>query len=198
MSYFYKFLVFYFSINLTYWLTSLYCYSTDDKIMVNKAFKKVFFNILILLIPFILISLLFIPESEFLLEECLLHLFIYLLTIDFWLYVTHYLSHSKYLYKYHKIHHEFKYPSSITALYTHWIDFYFNNLLPVTIMPVILQSNWITILIWMIYVTFNAVYVSHSRITLDKCHLIHHKYFKYNYGVGIYMDKLFGTYRNNL
>jgi sterol desaturase/sphingolipid hydroxylase (fatty acid hydroxylase superfamily) len=193
-----KCISFYISMNLTYWLTCLYCYPADDKAMVKMALPRVFLNMFFVSIPaFVPINYL-ITERDFELYYFVRDITVYFLTIDFWLYCTHYLFHTRQLYKYHKVHHEFTVPSSVTALYTHWLDFYFNNLFPVLIMPIMLQSDPLTVLVWIVYTTFNAVYMSHSRITPDTSHLIHHKYFVYNYGVNVYMDRLFGTHKPEL
>jgi sterol desaturase/sphingolipid hydroxylase (fatty acid hydroxylase superfamily) len=193
-----EYILSYIIFNFTYWSTCYWCLKYDDIGMVYSSLNTVFNNVVYRSIPFIIIIGFIIPNIEFNLFRTITHLIIFFMTIDLCLFTTHYLSHCGFLYKYHKIHHKYNYPSSITALYTHWFDLYFNNFLPVIIVPIILQSDWITTMIWLIYVTFNAVYISHSRMSIDNTHLIHHKYFNYNYGVGMYMDKIFRTYKSEI
>ena len=48
-------------------------------------------------------------------------------------YYSHRLLHTKLLYKsIHKMHHKFKYPNSLSAIYCNSIEFLFSNLIPFT------------------------------------------------------------------
>ena len=113
---------------------------------------------------------------------------------DFFFYSIHRLMHTKYFYKFHKIHHEIKAPIGITAFYMHPIDYIFGNLLPIYLPTLIVQADLITMHIWIILSVGNSVIVSHGGF-LDKSefHDDHHKYFKYNYGTEMFMDDLFKT-----
>lgn len=189
-------LPYYLALNLTYWIACLICLRRDDWETTKKAFPRTFINITVLSIPLIIALSYLVSDRAFELERCIIHLAIMFLSVDFWMYITHYAFHHRYLYKYHKIHHEFTHPVGMVALYTHWSDLYFNNVLPVVATGLLLRSDYITMIIWIIITTFNAVFVSHSGATNDKYHLIHHRLVVYNYGICMYMDKILGTYKD--
>jgi sterol desaturase/sphingolipid hydroxylase (fatty acid hydroxylase superfamily) len=191
-------LTYYLTLNITYWLTCLWCAQYDNKEIIKQALPIALLNTLILPIPFLYCASQLFWNTEFSFTKLIIDLFIMFITIDFWFYITHYLSHSKLLYKYHKVHHEFKDPVGVSALYAHWIDLYFNNFLPIMIMGFILQSHWITMNIWIFISVFNSVYIAHSNRTTDIYHWIHHRTFNYNYGVCMYMDYMFNTKKENL
>lgn len=186
---------YYLTLNIVHWLTCLFCYRYDDKKITSEAFTTTFMNVSIYSIPAIYIFGSLIPNLEFSLIRTLIHLAIMFLTVDLCFYTTHYIFHNKYLYRFHKVHHEYKYPVAMVALYCHWMDFYFNNIFPIAVTGLLLGSDLITMNIWLAITTFNAIYVSHSGRTSDKFHLLHHVYVTCNYGIGFYMDKLLITSR---
>ena len=125
----------------------------------------------------------------------------YLLTpflLDISFYLAHRLFHTPFLYKFHKKHHELITPIGIGAFYMSSIEFYFGVIIPIFIPLFILGFKNIHLHIWTIILIGNAIYRSHSNIQdLSEFHNNHHIYFKYNYGIDIFMDFIFNTKYNN-
>ena len=131
--------------------------------------------------------------SSFNLFDCLCSIIISFLSIDFLFYVCHRILHNKYIYIWsHKKHHEFKYPVGIEALYLHWFDLLFGNALPFYFTIIYFQSHLYTLIIWNILIIGNTIYNAHSSYKSNN-HINHHIYFKVNYGIGLYMDKVLKT-----
>lgn len=165
----------------------------------KKTFYTVFMNVFIYSMPFIYISTYFLNlrNKTFSYFDTVKDLFISSFLVDIFFYFTHYLLHNKYLYKFHKKHHEIKDPIGMSALYSHVIDFYFTNLLPVILPMIILSSTYTTIHWWIFITTFNTIFIAHTSYEeISDFHLNHHKYTYYNYGAGELMDKIFGTHYN--
>lgn len=101
---------------------------------------------------------------------------------------------NKTLYKFHIVHHKFKYPIGLRAAYTHPIDYLFGNIVPFGMTPFFLNTDVLT----MCLITFSTVYSTvineHSDYNNCNHHLDHHKYFNCNYGSD-WMDAYFGTLR---
>ncbi len=174
--------------------------SKNIKTVINifkKTVKTVFMNVFIYSIPFIYISSYFLNlrNKKFSYFDSAKDLFISSYLIDIFFYFTHYLLHNKYLYIFHKKHHEIKEPIGMTALYAHIVDYYFSNLIPVLLPMVILSSTYVTIHLWIFLSILSTIIESHTSYeNLSNFHLNHHKYFNYNYGVGGKLDKLLGTH----
>lgn len=119
---------------------------------------------------------------------------------EFVFYYSHRLLHIPYLYKsIHQIHHIYRAPMAITALYTHPIEYVISNIFPIVIGPIICKSHIITIWIWQIIALTNTI-TSHSgynffnyKALSGDSHDIHHMRYKYNYGVLNILDYLHGT-----
>ena len=123
---------------------------------------------------------------------------------DLWFYTTHYLCHTKYLYKYlHKQHHKYTAPVGINALYANPIDFALTAQLSIILGPYLCKPHFYT------YMTYTFIVIlinilSHSGYNIyykqyllysSSFHDNHHKLFNKNYGTGFnIMDKVFNTY----
>lgn len=108
-------------------------------------------------------------------------------------YITHIIFHSvPILYKFHKVHHEFKEPIGITAAYTHPIDYIFGNLLPLGIIPLSLGIDSFSMTLITVYGRYQSIILEHSNYSNINHHQLHHKYFKYNYGA-IWIDNILKT-----
>ena len=111
-------------------------------------------------------------------------------------YFVHRLCHKyKFLYRFHIVHHEFKEPIGICAVYTHPIDYIFANLIPLGITPFALGMDIHTLSLLTIMGAYKTVKEEHSNYSDNRHHLNHHKYFNCNYGEG-WLDTLFGTIKN--
>ena len=130
------------------------------------------------------------------LSYSLFKLFIYKYVVDIPFYIGHRLFHTKYLYKYHKKHHEIKAPIGISALYSHPIDYIFGNLIPVFVPLILFNADFVSLHIWTFFTIFTTIYESHGGFSnLSEFHDFHHKYFRFNFGTNFFMDKLLNTYK---
>lgn len=122
---------------------------------------------------------------------------IYLFT-DIYFYHFHILLHSC-LYKYHKMHHEFKYPYALTGLYCSAFETIFLNVFSTALGPIIFQLEPPYLYIWIFIVSFNTI-LSHSGNTfpylVSNSHDKHHYTFNYNYGISPFFDYVHGTLYN--
>ena len=139
----------------------------------------------ILIIPLINSS-----NKQFSVYDTLKDLLISSFLIDPFFYFFHKCFHNKYLYKYHKVHHEIKNPYGFSSFYMHELDFMFGNVLPSFIPLIILSSTSTTVKIWIFITVTNTVLISHSGFDkISNFHDNHHKYTYYNYGaVDIQID----------
>ena len=113
---------------------------------------------------------------------------------QFLFYWAHRMMHTKYLKKFHNIHHKVIIPIGISALYAHPIDALLGNILPMGIIPILLGFHPYIIHVLITYMLFITIVLGHSNIKgLTNTHDLHHKYKQYNYGSSR-LDKLFGTY----
>ena len=115
---------------------------------------------------------------------------------DFLTYVFHRLAHLQIFYKYHKQHHEFKYPISIAALYADPLDFMLVNVIPFSAPIFLIHPDDTSIaLLTCAFVTITMIQAHGGYEILDDSHLNHHLYHKVNYGLGFF-DIIFGTKMN--
>ncbi len=113
---------------------------------------------------------------------------------DILFYTIHRLLHTRYLYRFHRKHHEFIRPFALTAIYSSPVEHVFSNLLPIFCSSLIMSLNWWHLQIFMIIATINTLF-AHSGYKISQFHYKHHIYFSFNYGVLGMMDKIFGTYK---
>ena len=101
--------------------------------------------------------------------------------------------HTSIIYKWsHKLHHIYKDPVGMEALYLHWFDLYMGNILPIYL-PII-NTNLNLHIIWTFIIITNTLF-SHTQY-IDLFHNNHHIYFNCNFGLGYYMDKIFNTIKD--
>ena len=114
--------------------------------------------------------------------------------MDFIFYIVHRLFHSKYLYKYHSIHHQWKGPNTASTFYCHPLEMLFVNILPLLSSIMICKLNFTTVRFIHFVSVSNTMVVAHGgyKYFNNKKHDLHHKYRNGNYGILI-MDRLFGT-----
>jgi len=92
------------------------------------------------------------------------------------------------------MHHEYRIPIGIQAAYSHPIDFVFGNMVPLTIVPYILEMNAYLLPLIIILGIYKTVLVDHSDYSDESQHHInHHKYYNCNYGAK-WIDRLVNTY----
>jgi sterol desaturase/sphingolipid hydroxylase (fatty acid hydroxylase superfamily) len=132
----------------------------DKSIIFNYyIIKRVFLNVFIWSYVSIFFFSYFInmKKKQYSLYDTIKDLFISSFFIDPFFYFFHRLFHNKYLYKFHKVHHEIKNPYGFSSFYMHEIDFMFGNVLPSFLPLIILSSTDITIKIWIFITVANTV-----------------------------------------
>ena len=180
-----------------------------DKNELDNVYKKilpnVFFNIFILSAPAIYCfdNLLNNPKYHLLKNLPLICKYISLpLLVDLFFYTVHRSLHNKYLFYFHKKHHELIHPIGIGSFYMSPVEFYGALVIPIFSPLILLGSNFYHTQLWITLTVFNGICVAHSNTkNLSEFHDYHHNvtkgYFKYNYGTDIFMDILFGTKKLN-
>ena len=91
--------------------------------------------------------------------EILVQIIFFMFAEDFTFYFSHRMFHNPIIYnKIHKIHHEYKQPISITLIYAHPFEFFFGNLMPVIMGPLILMKkvHVMTLILWNILRAFET------------------------------------------
>jgi sterol desaturase/sphingolipid hydroxylase (fatty acid hydroxylase superfamily) len=137
--------------------------------------------------------------QEYNLFRSIYSIFFAYLLIDVFFFTCHRIMHIPIIYKWsHKIHHKYKYTVGMEALYLHWFDLYFGNIIPLNL-PIILMPK-LHIITWMMYmiIIISATVLSAHGLIIQNDHDIHHIYFNYNYGTGMYMDHIFNTARKTI
>lgn len=192
----------YFTYLITFYVMSGLCFIFDYFIKYDnkkiEQYKKI--NNVVIQNSFLYIPIISIPYEHFIVKKepfniyfIIKNLLFSIILLDFFFYYCHKIMHIPILYKWsHKLHHQYRISVGMEALYLHWFDLYFGNILPIYI--TMFNKDLYTNIIWT-FITITSTIISHSNII--KCHHNdHHKYFIYNYGLGIYMDKLLNTINN--
>ncbi|KMP04841.1 sterol-4-alpha methyl oxidase [Coccidioides immitis H538.4] len=114
-------------------------------------------------------------------------------------YYVHRLMHTKILYRrIHRIHHEFRAPIALAAIYSHTIDHVLVNAMPIYISMAVQRVHFLTLMLFASVAVFDAA-VSHSGYSLFRLpsvenHDIHHEKGNINFGILGVMDWLHGTH----
>lgn len=123
----------------------------------------------------------------------LFNLILWVLVTDFMFYFFHYALHMRPLYKYiHAIHHEYKIPYGIGAIYAHPLEFIVGNVVPISAPMILFQMSRLHCHLLVAMATIGTTLFSHGGFFISKSHLIHHNQSRCNYGI-VYTDWLFGT-----
>lgn len=125
------------------------------------------------------------------------HIFLNIIFGEIWFYTLHRIMHLKYCYKYHKMHHEMKETLGLFALYAHPFDAIVVNMGSIYVLHLLLQFSAFQVYLVGTYATINTVINSHSSIARKQSHQIHHLKFNVNYGLDLFMDKIFHTRDNS-
>ena len=188
-----------FSIHIISYWTTVFLYTLIYN-QWNKESKKVVYNVLVN--QFYYTSIYYIPFEYYpqSLESNLHGIWqipIIIMLTDVIFYISHrYFHYNKTLYNFiHKQHHEYDPPIASAALYAHPIEHLCVNLLSTVVPLFIVKANLTISMLWTFIASVNVV-IAHSGTWKNDPHTAHHKYLKYNYGVGpLFMDKMFKTFR---
>jgi methylsterol monooxygenase len=126
----------------------------------------------------------------------LLQLMFYVFVMDVSFYGLHRLMHYRSFYTViHKRHHEFIHPVSMVALYAHPVEHVFVNLFPIMLGPMMWAPSLAVAYLLVIGSTVNTVMLAHSNIKwVGDPHVTHHQTPNKEYGIGLFMDKLFKSH----
>ena len=109
---------------------------------------------------------------------------------DILFYPLHRLAHTKYLYRFHAMHHEFHTPIPMAALYAGPVEHVVVNLVPPMVAGIVCRMDTLTFMVWAFAASVNTVW-AHA---VPNQHTDHHRLRKKNYGVGfMLMDRWMGT-----
>ena len=111
---------------------------------------------------------------------------------EVWFYTIHYILHTKYLYRFHKTHHENNEVIGIFALYAHPFDAIVTNSGSIILLHYIIHFSLFHLYFIGTIAIVNTVISSHTGTKVG-FHQLHHRRFTCNYGMDYFMDKLFGT-----
>jgi sterol desaturase/sphingolipid hydroxylase (fatty acid hydroxylase superfamily) len=123
---------------------------------------------------------------------------------DIWFYISHILLHTKYLWKYHQIHHSRTDLTFMDAYYSHIFEGIFQSI--GILLPLVISWTWTWTWTWpwvwielamaVIFVNLRGMARHEPRVIwlVGDYHLMHHKYPNTNYGEP-WLDRLFGTQR---
>jgi len=109
----------------------------------------------------------------------------WLLLTDVFFYIIHLSFHHPSLFKYHKLHHSYRYTYGPGAIYASSLEFIFSNLLPNLLAFQILYTSKERIEIIIVFQTFYTVIVSHGGYVFNQEHLRHHLSYREPYGLFI-------------
>lgn len=189
---------------LVYWVSGIYLSWKGRQIRPVKKLLKVL-NCLWQNMVWTFLGSIFIFYIPLRLEtsfNIIIRLLLCNLITEIWFYHVHLMLHHQQLYvKFHKRHHEFRYPYALTAMYCTGYEAVFCNLFAVSLGPIMLNIPPPYLYIWFGLVSLNSTF-THSGFRLgwlmDGSHDIHHETFKSNYGTITIFDRLYGTYLDPL
>ncbi len=165
----------------------------------NKIIPNVFFNVFLLSLPAIYCFDIILKKPNYHLLGNLPLPAKYLampLLVDIMFYTMHRLLHNKYLYYFHKRHHELINPVGIGSFYMSPVEFYLAIVFPIFGPLVLLGADNTNTHLWITFSVFNGICVAHSNNNISDFHYYHHNSSIYNYGIDIFMDRLFRTKKN--
>lgn len=130
--------------------------------------------------------------------ENIFNIFICTVSYEILFYYSHRFMHTRLMFnRFHKRHHEFTIPVSYLTIYTHPLEHFLSNMLPIAAGPVLTRAPMSTI--W-IYAGLNIVVaiLEHSNIDIpfiqdSIIHGVHHEKFKFNFGSSGWLDFLHDT-----
>ena len=177
-----------------YMVSSYYDYSKNKHEIKNieKGYNvDVLFTNVFIYLPlslFLTLTIQPIEQNYYSFARETFHIFLNIAFGEIWFYTLHRLMHTKYLYKYHKMHHEVKETIGIRALYAHPFDAIIVNMGSIYVLHLLLQFSAFQVYLVGTCATINTIINSHSSKRQNLFHQIHHLKFNVNFGLDIFMD----------
>ncbi len=193
----------------TYWGLIFYFYLLDLKYLdpssnnwqkYNNAIYTSLFNQIFITLPTIYLLRTYIQNSiEACISDTIMKSLIKIILIsnltNMLFYLLHRILHHPQIYKYiHYKHHEFVEPVAAATYYSHPIEHLFANILSFLIPFILIGTNYFIMMILIIFVTAITV-LEHSIYIRFNDHILHHKFYKYNFSFGSYIDRIFQTHK---
>lgn len=187
---------------ITYWISGLLLTwkAHIDKVREIENLKEVCTVLFINMFwTFIGVLVLFhLPLRAMTDSHIIIKLILTYLVADCWFFHMHVMLHSSDLYRnLHKMHHKYRSPYGLTALYCTGYEVIFLNTFAAGLGIIIFSVPTPYVYMWFFLVSLNSV-CSHSGykfwILIDGSHEIHHIINNKNYGFSPWFDMLYGTY----
>lgn len=181
----------------TYWISeSLIPYDTKSKeIIPSERVDKVVARNMILSLPYSILLWNVSPKlGEYLVDSYVTRFLVSAIIMDAWFYMMHRLMHTKYMYSWHKKHHEFYIPYPLMAVYSSPVEALFCDVTAIGLGPALLNMKGLELEIWMILAALHSLML-HSSTIDGRDHNIHHGKNLCNFGLLSIFDRLFGTYK---
>ena len=186
-----------------YICASYYDYTRNKELYTNKLrthhIENLFWNVFVFQ-PFGLGLVLFVQPPVTNVQDSvwieLMHIILQIGVGEIWFYTIHYLLHTKYLYRFHKTHHENNEVIGIFALYAHPIDAIVLNIGSMFLLHYFFRFSVFHLYFIGTLATINTVVSSHTGVCCDHFHQQHHRRFTCNYGMDFFMDRIFKTLRD--
>jgi methylsterol monooxygenase len=175
---------------------------------VTKCARKVLFNQVFLLLPItIALPSLYLSTGVRIssplpsVATMLFEIVCMLVWQEIAFYYSHLLLHTRYFYgKVHKVHHEFKAPIGMAAIYAEPFEFIVSNIAPLFFAPVLCRTHILSAWVWFIIATAGTIN-HHSGYAFPwlvghlspRFHDYHHSKFDANFGLLGWLDRLHGT-----
>jgi sterol desaturase/sphingolipid hydroxylase (fatty acid hydroxylase superfamily) len=181
-----------------YICSSYYDYTRNKELYSTKLrghhIENLFWNVFVFH-PLSLGSVLYLQPAPVMIYDVYIELLHIITQIGFgeiWFYTFHYLLHTKYLYRFHKTHHENNEVIGIFALYAHPIDAVGLNLGSMLLLHYFIGCSVFHLYFIGTLATVNTIISAHTG-THSGFHQAHHRRFTCNYGMNYFMDRIFGT-----
>ena len=116
-----------------------------------------------------------------------------LVLADGFVHVMHSMFHNRYLYRwFHYLHHQYRDPIGLDAFYLHGIDFLMTHCLPFYGAILLVDQHVWTLQLWTCGITAAGILLSHAGWG-SNFHLVHHRNYRKNLGLGLVADRLLLT-----
>lgn len=139
-----------------------------------------------------------IPDiSDYFTDNYITRFMFSIIVTDAWFYFSHRVLHMPQFYKWHKQHHQFYIPYPLVALYAHPIEVIFCDAISVGLAPAMIRMSTYEFQIWMIFMALHSLLL-HSKYKYGNEHTYHHGKILKNYGLFFIVDRILGSYHDEL